>query len=560
MAQAELHMRGFFSHPPLVGAAGRIVGDTGIQGSHPGPSLWVLMFPVYFIGGSTAGSLMAAVVSVHLVFVAGTIWLAWRRGGPTLAWLVALGSLVVIRASGPAFMVEPWNPWLAVLPFTVFLLLVLDVIVPVDGTTMLRRKISLAGAVVVGSHCVQCHAGYLVLVAVTLSMAVLFLVRGAGWRSPDAWKGVAASSAIGLVMWLPVLIDQVRREPGNLSLLWQHFGSPNESALGFGRSIRVVAEQFNLVGPWLTGPGAKAPSEGWLRYPGFLAMFAVIGVGVRSARRRGETWIVGSLGVVGVFVAVGALSVSRIFGPFFEYTIRWFWILTMASVVLSLRGLIGDRHMSRRAVVGAFSSLLLLSTVSSAQAVARVYLPGPTDSRIVGLLAPQLDRTLDGDAHYLVKFWDPYTLNATGFGVVLELERMGFTVGVESQFAAAALPHRVVAESDVDRVLWVVVGAPIERARLDPDLTEIASADPRTPEEQVRASELIDDIRAGLERTGRVDLLDSLDRPGASLIFAVPPLEPDVAVDVSTLILLGQPVSVFSSAPGVPIAAFDGTE
>ena len=26
--------------------------------------------------------------------------------------------------------------------------------------------------------------------------------------------------------------------------------------------------------------GAKAPSEGWLRYPGFLAMFAVVGAGV----------------------------------------------------------------------------------------------------------------------------------------------------------------------------------------------------------------------------------------------------------------------------------------
>lgn len=36
MAQAELHMRGFLSHPPLVGAAGRIVDDAGFQGSHPG--------------------------------------------------------------------------------------------------------------------------------------------------------------------------------------------------------------------------------------------------------------------------------------------------------------------------------------------------------------------------------------------------------------------------------------------------------------------------------------------------------------------------------------------
>ncbi|MDA3001314.1 MAG: hypothetical protein O3C62_06505 [Actinomycetota bacterium] len=50
MAQAELHMRGFFGNPPLVGAAGRIIDDTGFQGSHPGPSLWFAMLPVYLIG------------------------------------------------------------------------------------------------------------------------------------------------------------------------------------------------------------------------------------------------------------------------------------------------------------------------------------------------------------------------------------------------------------------------------------------------------------------------------------------------------------------------------
>jgi hypothetical protein len=51
-------------------------------------------------------------------------------------------------------------------------------------------------------------------------------------------------------------------------------------------------------------------------------------------------------------------------------------------------------------------------------------------------------------------------------------------------------------------------------------------------------------------------LIASLERPGASLIFAEPPLEPDVADDVRSLIRLGQPVSVFLSEPGATLIAF----
>jgi hypothetical protein len=102
-----------------------------------------------------------------------------------------------------------------------------------------------------------------------------------------------------------------------------------------------------------------------------------------------------------------------------------------------------------------------------------------------------------------------------------------------------------------------VVGQPIERARQDPNLVEIASADPRSSSEQARAVELLAAIRAGLERTGRDDLVASLERPGASLVFAEPPLEVDVADDVRALIRLGQPVSVFRAEPGANVTAFD---
>lgn len=566
MAQAELHMRGFFSHPPLVGAAGRIVGDTGVQGSHPGPSLWVAMLPVYLLGGSSSGSLMAAVVSVHLAAVAGAVWLAHRRGGWVFGGLVAAGSLLVIRAAGPAFMVEPWNPWLAVLPFTVYLLLILDVVAPVVADPR-RRVVALVVATIVGSHCIQCHAGYLVLVVLTWVTAAAVLAKSLGLRRRERFLASTPGAVVGVIvagmlMWLPVVVDQLRREPGNLSLLWQHFGSPGEPTIGVRATLRVVAEQFNIVGPWLTGPGAGAPSAGFARYPGFVAMVMLVLLAARSARHRGEEWLVRSLGVLGGFVLVGTFSVLRIFGPFFEYTIRWFWILAMMSIGVAVRALTGPapgsimRPTMRRMAALPVVAFVVLSAASAVQAVPRAHLPGPTDSRITGGLAAQLSGVLDPDTDYLVRFWDPYTLNATGFGVVLELERRGLDVGVDPQFAAAALPHRVRYEETADRVLWVVVGPQIEVSRDDPTLEELAFVDPRSESDAERADRMVDEVADLLVAAGRPELVASLERPGATLLFPDPPLPEEIAVRVRDIVLLGQPVAVFAGDPLVTHPSF----
>ncbi len=122
MAQAEFHLRGIWQHPPLVGAAGRITGDTGIQGSHPGPSLWFAMYPVYALFGRSSFGLMAGAASVHLVAIAGALVMVRRRGGTALVLLVGLMIVVIVRSSGPMFFIEPWNPWLALFPFLVFVL------------------------------------------------------------------------------------------------------------------------------------------------------------------------------------------------------------------------------------------------------------------------------------------------------------------------------------------------------------------------------------------------------------------------------------------------------
>ncbi len=546
MAQAELHMRGFLSHPPLVGAAGRIVGETGTQGSHPGPSLWVAMLPLYVMGGRSSAALMAAVVSVHIASALVALRLTWLRFGAPLTGAVALVLVAVVHASGPDFVIEPWNPWMAIVPFLVFVLLVERCLASEE------HRYAFVGAVVVGSHCIQCHAGYAILVAVGLLVAAVSLVRRSGPRI------VIGPLVALLVMWTPPLIDQVRREPGNLTLLWQHFGSPSEPRLPLGDALRVIATQFNLLGPWLWGPGGSHPAESWFRWPGFVMFVASVGGAFVVARRQGWASEARFLALLAAFFFGAVVSVTRLFGPYFEYTIRWAWVLAAVMIAVSatvLTRVFVDRWSGSvgRQLARVVLAVLVVGSVGTSVALASdVHRPGPTDSAIVAGLAPQLRGLAEGNT-YLVRFWDPYTLNATGFGVVLEMERSGFDVKVEPAFAAAALPHRTAREDDVNDVLWVVVGPKNESLVDDPILTRVAYFDPRSADERLRAETLLVAIEDGLRAAGRDELIPNLVSPGASLLFAEPPLPDDVARDLRELYLLGQPVGVYSVSPGIDV-------
>jgi hypothetical protein len=572
MAQAELHMRGFFRHPPLVGAAGRIVSDSGFQGSHPGPSLWVAMLPVYLLGGRSSSALMAAAASVHILSVVWILYLARRRGGQVLMWSMAFGILAVIRSAGTDFMIEPWNPWLALLPFIVFMFLMFEIF---DPRTMKREASSsrfgsnadvrnLALAIAVGSHCVQSHAGYALLVVPPLGLGLLFTiirrsrdgeVVGMGTRVRNAFIPLAAAASTTLMVWLAPFIDQVRRVPGNLTILIQHFGSPSEPTLGLRQSWDILSTQLNVFGPWLVGPaGTTSRILHWLGFSIFVIVFSSA---VVMSYRRGMRAHTKTLTVLGGFVFLGIVSIMRIFGPYYEYTVRWLWMMTATICAVTvwtlmsigLKQWVRSEHRRAWSVVS-LAALAAFSLLSVVQVVDRVKLPGPTDSRILSGLIDETSQELDRDKTYQVRFYDPYTLNATGFGLVLELERRGFDVKVDPQFAAAALPHRTATMQDTDGVLWVVVGPALERAKTDLRLSLVAEFNPRSDEQQRRALVLLRDVEEGLLAAGREDLVSSLESPGASILFTTPPLPEETADLVRELIGMGQPSGVFAMAVG----------
>jgi hypothetical protein len=652
MAQAELHVRGLWSHPPLVGAAGRIAGSDGLQGSHPGPSLWLALWPVYALFGRTSRGLMVSVGFVHIVSVAAALWLARRRGGTSMMLCVAGSLALIIRASGTDFATEPWNPWLAVIPFAVFVLLC--------WTAVEGELWALAAAVLVGSHCIQCHAGYAVVVLAMLAATTLFVVVAArrGHRiqrqhadllerrldamatadldqlpagaTPDFSRHVDAdeeseaeaadeylgfdrrlvtpsralaafvvSAVVGGVAWLPPVIDQWRRTPGNLSVLIHHFGSPTEPYIARREAVKIVANQLNLFGPWMRGRELLA-----VNVIGLLALLALWAAAIIISARHNQLSVKSLSRLHGLLLtgtASGTLSVTRVFGGYFEYTVRWWWILTGLIVATSIttlwqaftspiwtwststirvdgQGSIGEqttvlgssrrlpKRVARALPLLAVGALVAVAITGGAQAADRSKLPGAADSTIVGGLAPTLVSAIRGlddptasrqyPPRYLVRWFDPQYLGASAFGLVLELERQGIEVGVDPQFSAAALPHRVLGEDQADGVLYLVIGERIESMR-DEGLTELTAFDIRTPAQASRSVEVRQLLIVRFTEIGRPELADELDKQYGltSLLFSPTPLPSDISDLVIEYLNLGQPAAVFLVAPGVAPAA-----
>jgi hypothetical protein len=578
MAQAELHVRGLWGHPPLVGAAGRIAGESGLQGSHPGPSLWLAMWPVYALFGRSSRGLMLSVGAFHIATAMFTLWLARRRGGTTLMISCAVVLALIVRASGFDFATEPWNPWMAVLPFAALVMLCWSML---DG-----ERWAWPGAVVVGSHCIQSHAGYalvvLAMLATTTVLAGWQAIRSAGER-PEAhrrarWLGPVAAVGAGVLVWLPPLLDQWRRSPGNITLLIEHFGSPTEPYITKRDALRIIANQFNLFGPWIEGREALAVNR-----PGLIAVLAIWAAAVvvvvrvaRTDRAPNSLLLIHVVLASGVFA--GVASVVRVFGGYFEYTVRWWWVLTGLIVAISASSLVplAIRRPSRRsgslrlghAALAALIGVGAVSGVGAAQAAERTKLPGAPDSRIVGGLMPGLvdgiEATIDPtvsrreDPKFLLRWFDPQYLGASAFGLLLELERQGLDVRVDPAFAAAALPHRTVAEEDADGgVLWLVIGQRIDAVRATPGVVEMAYYDTRSPQDALRSAVVRATLTDRFDELGRPELADQLDQQYGltSLLFAPEPLPADIAALVVEYLELGQPAAVFLVPTGFDINA-----
>ncbi len=526
LAMTELRVRDVSSsHPPLIGLVGRI-GPLGRQGSHPGPiSFWAL-WPVYRLFGASSWAMQVSTVALHLLAMGTALWIAFRRAGVRLMIAVAAVLAILTHAYGALTLTQPWNPYLPLLFFIVFLLALWSVIA--DDLPMVPV------AVVAGSFCAQTHVPYLGLVVglggFTIAVASWSAYRRRRNRTARrryvVWLAIAAGVAV--VVWTPPVIDQVVHDPGNLSVLSDYFRNPPESPVGLRRAIDVLLvhlNPFHLVQELTTD---RTQVETGSAVPGVLFLGAWVASVAAAWRIRHRALLRLDL-VLAVALVLALVSTSRIFGLVWYYLVLWAWGITALMVLAvgwTVAALVGrrlDRSTAAKAArIGTAALVAVLVAFSAAftyNAVS-VDVPAPRLSHTLGVLTRRTAAALDRssapgggrDGRYLVTLRDPVDIGAMGYGLVNELERRGFDVGVIEGYGPGATRYRVLPAADATGIVHLAIGPEdIATWRAKPDVLEVAFTDPRTAKQQAEYDRLHGEVIDELNEAKLTDLVLAVD-------------------------------------------------
>jgi hypothetical protein len=553
VSHTELMLRSIPDHPPLVGVAAR-VGSIFDQGATPGPSMAYLLYPVYFVLGRGSVAVLVSTLVVHVASVAAVLVLL-RRWAPTaLVLAVAVVFAVTCRALAPRFFLEPWNVWVPLFAYALFLVLVWGA-----GT---GHRSAIPWAFAVGYHCVQTHISYVPIVGAAL--VVLVIWSAIAFRA--AWPRLVGSvAAVTVLMWLPPVIEQLQEGTGNLRRLWEHFTSPESATVGVGAALKAVVGEFNALGPFVTGPG-KAPYDS-PDVIGLVIYAVIVGWGAVAVRR--DRRLFAFFVVVAASSLVGLVATSRVFGEFYDYVIRWMWIQAGLLVAVAAVGvgravvewLVERRddgpglRMTRRALPFLPIGAIVLVSVVGVGASVGARPPYAPDSRIVAGLATPLDEVLDSrDDGLLLRWHDPASLGGTSFGLVLEMEKRGVEIHVEPWAGAAARRHRVITESQADAVLWLVTGPEnIAAFARRSDAVKLAETDPRSADERRESDELRGRIEDMMIEAGHPEWIDLLDSQyGHMQVLLFTPISDELFAATARYSELRLPTAVFEVPVGAP--------
>ncbi len=497
------------SHTPLLGAWSRW------GWSHPGPALFWLLAPWQRALGNDGVLLGCGLIAISSI--GGAVAIGLRRGGTALGALVALAGVVLTSALGLSVLVDVWNPFVALLPFLLFLMLIWSV--ACDDLVMAPA------AAAVGTFCVQAHVGFLPLVGGLCAAAVAAVaVRHLGRRrtsSPEpphsdrpegrvrGWiaehrlaTSAIATAVVGVLMWLPVAADEVWGSH-NLTALWHYMRSPDSATAGLASALRVMSGQFRIPAPWM---GAANTDEHGLSIPahwgwGAAAVLLLVTAAAWAIRRRRqETALLDAVALVGI--GFGIWSTARVTGPLFAYTMQWWWILSMFAAVAVVWTTL-DATGARR---HRFVPILLVAATGTLGAWAMlrdlpIDPPQPVLSRELAHLVGPTARALDATSTYSIHAVDQRNLGGVGPGMLLGLRQQGIQafaapgVGADIQYGT----QRVRPPEETDGVLDVVSLEALDDGwEPQPGSREISRYDPLTPAERDEYRRLQRRIRSSL--------------------------------------------------------------
>ena len=566
MAMTELRVRDVGGrNTPLIGLPGRI-GDFPDQGSHPGPWSFYLVAPFYWLSGQRAWGLELGSALLNTAAIGVTIWLGHRldrRWGALAAGAVCA---IAVRGYGLSVLTHPWNPYFPVLIWLVVLF----------ATWLVVRgdHAVLVVVVVAASIAGQTHIPYLVNGVVMCALAI----GAALWhrhRCADAaarrsvLRSLGIAVGVGAVFWLPPFVDQAFRDPGNISMIVEHFlGEPTDRRVALSEAVRVFLrhlDAFALAPDLVTQADAfvhRSGLPGGSGWGGLVVLASWAAAAVWALRRRHRSLIALHI-VLAAALVIQLVSISRIFGKVWYYLTLWAWgttLLVALSIIWTVCLIVDERRsdlqLRRRAPIAA-AGVAVVATVASVVAAFSLEVPDPQLSGPLRSVLPDTVAAIDDgigaavgpDGTYLVFWQDALFIGSQGYGLVNELERRGYEVGVHETWRVPVTPHRVLPFGQYDAEVHLTTGIFIDQWRGRDGFVEVAFADDRTPAERSRFEERREFVLARLAEEGRLDLIPVVDENlfGASLDLDLPQ---DIVEAMSEMIEIGLPVAIFVAPSG----------
>lgn len=537
LATIDLQVRDVLSaHPPLTGLYSR-------RGwNHPGPALPFLIAPISAVFNQAP---WATHIGGAVLEAGAMAWLAvvtWRHRLSTMVAAAAVVGMTYL-AIGPWVVRQPWNLHVPL----IWLVLVLFLAVLVASGS-LRHVIGLTIAATVTA---QTHIGFvpLVVAAVGFALGCLALEVRRTRVAPERWRSTATIS-IGLVvvLWLPPILDIVLHWPGNLGRAAKYFAGGG-SHVGFSRAAGIVATEFRIVPPWLSGVDpsrdfvplfAEAANTLWLLVP-----VALLGLGTLAAWRSQDRDDRRRIVLAGLLLFVAVSAISRADLPI-SYTFQWRVVVASFIVVVSVQAIatfVGrSRPALRTAGAATACALAVWGSVDLSAGVVSQARDGPIERQSVELaqILPTIRSAAhDGERSRVVLVRPVGGIGIAGLvnGVINEFDRAGADVLVDARYGRFFGTHRVGRAAGADTV-WYVSGSGSDRAAMlrIPGGRVVASTSPlsRGDEAELRQIQAVLGrrlVRAGLDR-----LTDQLDSP--LLVYAlrkVPEVDPRLAARASLL-------------------------
>jgi hypothetical protein len=476
---------------------------------------------------------------------------------------VAAFLMVALAWLGASVLTQPWNPYLPLVSFLVVLLGTWSVL---DGDHRM-----LVPQTVAGTLCAQTHVPYLLLSVVLIGVSLATVVWR-WWRARmvdrPSLVSVGVSVGVGFLLWLPVFVDQLRHDPGNITMLRRHFLNPPEPPQGLRVGITTTLQHFDIlhIGARMVGRSSSAIATYRDLVGGSTAVGAVVvaawavsaGVAWRLVRDRRLARL---HVVVGISVALSMLSISRVFGKVWYYLSLWAWGIALLAVLATVWTVVAwwESQPGRRRVPIAVPAAIILGVAGLlfVRDAARVRPPEDRLGRSLAAVVPPTAAALragvgaaDGpEGSYVVVWSDAYYFGSQGYGLVSELERLGLHAYGTPTYHVPMTAQRVMEPASATAEVVLATGVNVARWAAVDGVEQVADVDPRTPAEHELFDRLHGEVVDELGAAALDDLVPMVDTNlfGLSIDQRLPAA---TEAKIATMLVLGEETAVFIAPAG----------